>query len=83
MNDYTSIGFARDRYQELRGEAGGDLRVKMAEDAAASARSRTDARATTDRAGAGSAMVATLLTMLRTSRLIVGAGWRKATGRAG
>lgn len=83
MNDYTSGRFARDRYNQLRAEASGDLRVQMAEEAASSARSRTEAGQAADRIGAGSAMVATLFTLVRTSRLTIGAGWRRATGRSG
>jgi hypothetical protein len=82
MNDYTSGRFARDRYEELRAEASGDLRVQMADTTSASTRSRTETAQAADRAGAGSAMVATLFTALRTSRLTVGAGWRRTTGRS-
>lgn len=83
MNTYTSERFARDRFDELRGEASGDHRVQLAEAAAASA----DPGIGTARALAPATRtrwtVARLLGALRVWQADLDAGLRKATGRSG
>jgi hypothetical protein len=83
MNSYTSERFARDRFEDLRAEASGDVRVQMAEDAAASTKPAGTTARQADRAMTGWSVVAPLLAVLRTPLLAIGAGWRKATGRPG
>lgn len=83
MNSYTSERFARDRFEDLRAEASGDLRVQMAEAASASARKASATGQSADPARGRWSVFGTLFAVLRTSQMTIGAGWRKATGRSG